>query len=67
MQRKYYIGLVLAISIIVILSVGYITSNIFGGSGFSSGSVTKVDMQGNTYSGNGELVLIFQLIGRYIR
>jgi len=47
MQRKYYIGLVLAISIIVILSLGYITTNMFGG------SVTKVDMQGNVYSGDG--------------
>lgn len=46
MQGKYYIGLVLAVSIIVILFLGYMTTNLFG-------SVTKVDMVGNTYSGDG--------------
>ena len=58
MQKKY-IGLIVVISIIVILSVGYITINTFGVSGSSfgsftdTGSVTQVDMQGNTYSGDG--------------
>jgi hypothetical protein len=46
MQKKY-IGLIVIISIIVILSVGYITATMFGLIG------TKVNMQGNTYSGNG--------------
>ena len=55
MQRRYYIGLLLVISIIVILSVVYITTIILGASGSisSSGSVTQVDMQGNAYSGDG--------------
>jgi hypothetical protein len=60
MQTKY-IGLIIAISMIVILSLGYITFNMVGGFGFGfssgfisdSGSVTKVDMQGNVYSGDG--------------
>jgi len=46
MQKKY-IGLLIAISIIVIMSLGYITANMFGLIG------TKVDMPGNTYSGDG--------------
>ncbi|UTB31872.1 MAG: photosystem II reaction center PsbP family protein [Methanobacterium sp. ERen5] len=46
MQKKY-IGLIIAISIIVIISLGYITANMFGLIG------TKVDMQGNTYSADG--------------
>lgn len=60
-MHKKYIGLILTISIIVILSVGYITLNTFGvsdssfisGSISGSGSVTNVDMDGNTYSGDG--------------
>ena len=60
MENKY-IGLIVIISIIVILSVGYITLNTFGfsdsstisGSISGSGSITSVDVNGNTYSGDG--------------
>jgi len=39
----------------IIFYVGYITTNMLGSSGYisDSGSVTKVDMQGNVYSGDG--------------
>jgi hypothetical protein len=44
--QKRYIGLILGILIVVVLSAGYIIDNM-------TGTVTNINMDGNTYSGDG--------------